>query len=135
MNGDEFREAVTRHLTPVLEPLGFATDFKISGRAYGAEFRSAQHVVSVSYEPGDDYFLILVFTITDGVRSHFDDRTASPRLADLNARFLGPGDVPALEAIKQRPLPADPVERRIQRAAAELAIVLPRYLASQAAGS
>ena len=94
---------------------------------YSAEFTSATHVVSVSYEPGDDFLLVVIFTVKDGIRSNIDDRVATPRLSDLNARFLHASDADELNRrLSEGAL--GPEERRIQRIRAELSIVLPRYL-------
>ncbi|HET7203581.1 MAG TPA: hypothetical protein VFI92_09460, partial [Steroidobacteraceae bacterium] len=96
---------------------------------YSVEFASTTHVVSVSYEPGDDYLLVVVFTVRDGVRSDIDDRRSSPRLPDLNRRFLHASDADELSHRRSGGV-LDPEEQRIQRVGAELAIVLPRYLQS-----
>ena len=127
MDETEFEAAVRRHLLAVLEPHGFHLKPDVSGRMYSVEFGSDTHVVSVSYEPGDDYLLVAIFTVKDGIRSNIDDRVATPRLSDLNARFLHASD--AGELTRRRSEGAlGPEERRIQRIAAELSIVLPRYL-------
>jgi hypothetical protein len=129
MNGAEFELAVSRHVWSVLQSRGFQMTTHISGRMYSVEFGSDTHVVSVSYEPGDDYLLVVIFTVRDGIRSNIDDRVATPRLSDLNARFLHASD--ADELTRRRSGAAlGPEERRIQRIGAELAIVLPRYLQS-----
>lgn len=130
MNGNEFVSAATRFLLPVLAPMGFSMATTVSGRLYCAEFISPTHIVSISFEPGDDYWLVLIFTVKNGVRSDIDDRIATPRLADLNAKFLGRDDGATLEMIRRRDPTIDAAERKIQRISAELAVVLPRYLAS-----
>jgi hypothetical protein len=130
VNGNEFVSAATRFLLPLLAPMGFSMATTVSGRLYSAEFISPTHVVSISFEPGDDYWLVLIFTVKNGVRSDIDDRIATPRLADLNAKFLARDDGAALEMIRQRDPAIDPAERKIQRISAELALVLPRYLAT-----
>jgi hypothetical protein len=94
---------------------------------YSVEFGSDTHVVSVSYEPGDDYLLVVIFTVKDGIRSNIDDRAATPRLSDLNARFLHASDADELNR-RRSEAALVPEERRIQCIGAELSIVLPRYL-------
>ncbi len=128
MNGVEFVQAIRREVLPVLEPLGFRLETSVSGRMYSAEFVTPTHVVSISYEPGDDYFLVLVFTVIDGKRSDIDDVARTPRLNNLNQRYLGPEGAAKLRlALGERESP-DPLLRKIRKAAAELAVVLPRHL-------
>jgi hypothetical protein len=131
MNGADFELAIRRHVLPALQPLGFelkADGVRSSGRLYSADFTSPHYVVSISFEPGDDYLLVVVFTVKNGMRSNIDDRQATPRLADLNARYLGAEDAEALQASHPDARPLDDEERRVRRVGAELAIVLPRYM-------
>ena len=81
MDASDFTSAAARILLPVLAPMGFQMKTETSGRVYAVEFESPSHVVSVSFEPGEDH--------------------------------------------------TDAASRRFRRIGAELAIVLPRYLASQ----
>jgi hypothetical protein len=126
---DDFTEAVSRHLIPVLAPMGFRSSIHVSGRLYAAEFSTPTHVVSISFEPGDDYWLVVVFTVNDGVQSEIDDPKTTPRLADLNAKYLTTEDGLRLKALRQTPLGDNHIARKMQRIAAELAVVLPRYMA------
>ena len=127
MNGVEFVLAVRRYVGPVLERPGFQVTTDISGRMYSVEFGSDTHGVSVSYDPGDDFLLVVIFTVKGGIRSNIDDRVATPRLSDLNARFLHASDADELNRRRSEGA-LGPEERRIQRIGAELSIVLPRYL-------
>ena len=127
MNGADFETAVRRHVWSVLQPHGFQITTHISGRMYSVEFGSDTHVVSISYEPGDDYLLVVIFSVKDGIRSDIDDRVATPRLSDLNARFLHASDADELNRRRSEGA-LGPEERRIQRIGAELSIVLPRFL-------
>ena len=81
MNADEFVAAVRCHVAPALETCGFQLRTSVSGRMYDAEFDSPGLIVSISYEPGDDFFLVVVFQLVDGRRSDIDDRDATPRLS------------------------------------------------------
>jgi hypothetical protein len=128
MNGDTFTEAVNRYLDPVMRPLGFESEIRVSGRLYSANFQSSSHMVSVSFEPGDEYWLVVVHTVTDGLRSEIDDRVTTPRLGDLNAKYLTSRDGPALEALQSNETTINPMTQKIRKIAAELAVVLPRYL-------
>ena len=129
MDDSEFVSSVCRYVRPALRPFGFSIATAVSGRTFSAEFISEDLVVSIAYEPGDDYLMVVVFTVNDGVRSHIDDRIATPRLSDLNFRFLRASDADEL-ARRRYDGALGPEERRIQRIGAELAIVLPRYLQS-----
>jgi hypothetical protein len=128
---DPFTSAASRILLPVLEPMGFRLQTHVSGRLCLAEYASTSHVVSVSYEPGDDYWVVVVYSVRDGVRSDYDDPAATPRLGDLNARFLTQEDGATLRELrKDEAKEPDEVSRRFRRIAGELAIVLPRYISS-----
>jgi hypothetical protein len=129
MDDSKFVSLVCRYVRPALQPFGFSVQTAVSGRTFSAEFISKDLVVSIAYEPGDDYLLVAIFTVDDGIRSNIDDRIATPRLSDLNSRFLQASD--ADELTRRRYDGAlGPEERRMQRIGAELAIVLPRYLQS-----
>ena len=127
MNGEQFELAVHEHVAPALLKLGFELQTSISGKIYSAEFLSPRLIVSVSFEPGDDYFLVVVFTVSNGHRSDIDDRSTTPRLSDLNSRFLTAADSHALARIRSGQAIGSE-EQRIRRIGAELSLVLPRYM-------
>lgn len=69
--------------------LGFTIETpSISGRFYRASFSSSKNSVFVSYEPGDNVLLVLVFSREKYGLSDIDDRIKTPRLADLNSRYM-----------------------------------------------
>jgi hypothetical protein len=130
MNGNTFVATVKELLCPTLEPLGFVLHSSVSGRMYLAEFVSPTHVASISFEPGDDYLLVVIFTVDNGERSELDDRNATPRLSDLNRRFLSASDAQVLHDQMLGRHCEDADTGRLAKAARELAVVLPRYLAA-----
>ena len=92
-------------------------------------------MVSVSFEPGDDSLFVIVFSRTRGDWSAMDDREMSPRLSDLNTRYMsmiGPKERSDNETYFRTAEASDPVEKSLLKAAKELRLVLPMYLADQA---
>lgn len=84
----QFHDALIEETADFLPALGFHTrTLKCSGRLFLAEFESEHHLLSVSYEPGDEYLDIRVFSVANGQRSDPDDARLTPRLPDLNARY------------------------------------------------
>jgi hypothetical protein len=78
--------------------------------------------------------LILVFTVRDGALSAIDDRKATPRLSDLNSAFMR-----YVSDVERRENEAEftgieatgPMETSLLKAAKELRLVLPKYLATK----
>ena len=136
MNGQGFVRVVTEAFAPFLAELGFSmASTATSGRLYRASFVGAENMVSVSFEPGDDALFVVVFNREDADWSSMDDREASPRLADLNAAYMGAvGTIERTdnEACFKTVEASDAMERSLLKAAKELRLVLPRYLAAQA---
>lgn len=133
MNGKEFVHFVDRVFGPFLKNMGFLNrEESISGRYYRVSFASQRNAVSISFEPGDSMLLILVFTVRDGALSAIDDRNATPRSSDLNAAFMryvsdvergeNEAEFAGIEA-------TGPTETSLLKAAKELRLVLPKYLA------
>jgi hypothetical protein len=130
MDSDSFIKTVGQILDPVLGPRGFSPHYSASGRLYLAEFVSPDYVVSISFEPGDEFLQVAVFTVTNGIRSELDDRDATPRLSDLSTRFLHPSDATDLGRTKDEISRNDRSLLKLVKSAKELAIVLPRYFAA-----
>jgi len=133
MNGEDFVRIVNEAFTPFLTKLGFSMDPpSISGRFYHASFTGAKHKVSVSFEPGDWAFFIFVASLKNGQLSDIDDRLKTPRLSDLNSRFMRMvtnEERAKNEAAFQTIVPRDDYERVLLEFAKELLLVLPKYLA------
>lgn len=134
MNGQDFLRVAKEAFAPFLEGLGFVMDEpSISGRFYRLSFTGSDHAVSVSYEPGDDALFVIVFNRKNGELSDIDDRAETPRLADLNSRYM-----PTItndqrienESVFESIVVHDKEERRLLKAAKELRLVLPKHLHS-----
>ena len=132
MNGQSFLRIVRTGFAPFLKELGFTMDTPcVSGRLYRATFTSPKEVVSVSYEPGDEMLFVMVFSRQNGELSHIDDRSNTPRLSDLNMRYMH--TITKEERLTNEVLfgaiePRDNEERSLLKAARELRLVLPKYL-------
>jgi hypothetical protein len=136
MNGRDFVRVVDQAFTPFLAKLGFTRDPpSISGRLYRASYSGAKHSVIVSFEPGDEALFVLVFGREGGALSDMDDRTKTPRLSDLNSRYLNRvsnEERLASEAEFKCIVARDKTERLLLKSAREMYLVLPRYLGDQA---
>lgn len=89
MNGSNFLRIINEAFVPFLNELGFMMDApSISGRYYHVSFNGESHVISISYEPGDDALFIMVRECVNNQLSDIDDREKSPRLADLNRLYM-----------------------------------------------
>jgi hypothetical protein len=134
MNGQDFLRIANEAFVPFLKGLGFVMDEpSISGRFYRVSFTGSDHAVSVSYEPGDDALFVMVFTRKNGELSDIDDRTKTPRLADLNSRYMATvtnDERIENEAVFESVVVNDKDERLLLKAAKELHLVLPKYLRS-----
>lgn len=136
MNGQDFLRIAKDALVPFLKELGFSMDSpSISGRFYRVSFTGAAHAVWVSYEPGDEFWSVLVFGREGGELTDIDDRAKTPSLADLNVRYM-----PTISSDERAENEAafDTVEARdkeeldLLKAAKELRLVLPKYLGGPA---
>jgi hypothetical protein len=113
--------------------LGFDADpISISGREYVASFRGRGMAVYVSFEPGDDAFIVMVASGGSG-REALDDPSRTPRLPELSRRFMSavsPEARQAADAALRGIVANDEHEQQLVRAARDLRLVLPKYLSS-----
>lgn len=134
MNGQDFLRITHEAFEPFLKELGFVMDEpSISGRYYRTSFTAFQNAVSVSYEPGDDAFFVMVFGRKNGQLSDIDNRKETPRLSDLNSRYMATvtqAERVANEKAFESVLVHDNEERLVLKAAKELRLVLPKFLRS-----
>jgi hypothetical protein len=132
MNGQDFLRITNEAFVPFIKGLGFAMEEpSASGRFYRVTFTGSDHVVSVTYEPGDHALFVRVFSRKNGELSDIDDRRETPRLTDLNSRHTA--SITAEErAENERYFECvaanDEEERLLLKAAKELRLVLPKYL-------
>ena len=135
MNSQDFLRIVNTAFQPFLVALGFSLDApSISGRFYRVSFSSAINTVSVSYEPGDNAFFIVVFSRENDELSDFDDRNKTPRLTDLNSSYMHQvsDNERSENALFFKPvLTENQEERFLLKCAKELRLVLPLYLSTQ----
>lgn len=135
MNGQNFLRIVNEVFAPFLKELGFSMGApSISGRLYRASFSGPKNSVSVSFEPGDNAFFVLVFSRENGELSNMDDRLKTPRLSDLNSRYMNmvsSEERAANESAFQSVVARDGEERVLLKSAKELRLVLPKYLGDQ----
>jgi hypothetical protein len=135
MNGQDFLRLANEAFGPFLKELGFSMDApSISGRLYRASFNGPKHSVSVSFEPGDNAFFVLVFSRANGELSEMDDRLKTPRLSDLNSHYMNmvsSEERAANESAFQSVVARDAEEGVLLKSAKELRLVLPKYLGDQ----
>jgi hypothetical protein len=136
MNGQDFLRVIGDAFEPFLMTLGFSMETpSISGRFYRASFSGQKNSVSVSYEPGDNALFVLVFSREKGELSDIDDRAKTPRLADLNSRYMSlvsDTERATNEVFFQSVAVRDREERQLLKCAKELRLVLPKYLSAVA---
>jgi hypothetical protein len=134
MNGQDFLRIASEAFAPFLKEFGFSMDApSISGRLYRVSFTGPKHSVSVSFEPGDGAFFVVVFSRENGQLSDMNDRLSSPRLSDLNSRHMNRvtrEERVANEAFFKSVLVQDEEERTLLKYAKELRLVLPKHLAA-----
>jgi len=132
MHSQSFLRIIKEAFVPFLTREGFSCEeTSISGRCYEASFRSNDSAISVSYEPGDDALFVMIFELRDGCLSSVDDRVKTPRLADLNSRYMQvvtPDERVASDLLFKGIKVEDKAEHRLLKSARELSLVLPRYL-------
>lgn len=132
MNSNSFLRITNDAFAPFLKELGFIMDkTSISGRFYRASFTGKNHVVSISYEPGDDALFVIIFRHYDGKLSDIDNREETPRLCDLNKRYMP--FVTDEDRIKNdvvfRSINFEGKEEfRLLKSAKDLRLVLPQYI-------
>lgn len=89
MNSTDFTEICSTVFSPFLASLGLSADpIQISGRYYRQNWSGKEHVLSVSFEPSENHFTVIVFGRRNGRITDVDDLRLSPRLADLNRRLM-----------------------------------------------
>lgn len=133
MNGLCFFRIIDEAFAPFLGELGLQMDSpSISGRHYSVSFSGPSHLVSVSHEPGEAFLIVFVSPAGKKRLSDFDDKTRTPRLSDLNGKYM-----PLItneertqnEAFFRSVKINDDDEARLLKCAKELRLVLPKYLA------
>lgn len=132
MNGTTFEKLVRSAFCPFLVELGFqAESIHVSGRHYKASLIGRGHVLVVSFEPGEDQFTVMMMTAgLEDVKS-IDDRSKTPRLSDLNERYMAkvtPSERAENEVFFSGMESRDKQEHILLKIAKDLRLVLPLYL-------
>jgi hypothetical protein len=132
MNGQNFLRIINEAFVPFLSDLEFMMDApSISGRYYHVQFRNIAHVISVSYEPGDEALFIMLREREGDRLSDIDNRLKSPRLDDLSKLYMHTITVEKRErskALFDSIMVHDKAEQLLVKSAQELYLVLPKYL-------
>jgi hypothetical protein len=67
MNGQDFLRICNTVYAPFLKELGFSMNTPaINGRFYSVAFTGASHAISLSCEPGDEAFFVMIFGQKNG---------------------------------------------------------------------
>jgi hypothetical protein len=132
MNDQSFIRIIHEAFQPFLSVLGFLMDApSLSGNFYEASFSGPNHVVSISYEPGADFQLVLIFGRDHGEQSDIDESSATPRLADLNKRYMhliSDDERAKNDVMFSFVRVTDRAEALLLKSAKELSLVLPNHL-------
>jgi len=133
MNDQDFSRIIDQGFVPFLREFGFVAQPKsLSGRAYMVEFIGELWTLSVSFEPGDNYFSVMLLNNKRRGLAAMDDRQISPRLSDLNARYMSqitPAEREENEVFFGNILVTHPLEKQLLRFAKDLRLVLPKHIA------
>jgi hypothetical protein len=132
MDAESFVRIVQSAFSPFLSELGFHMEPPLlGGKFYKASFKSSDLVVSIYFEPGESFLLIPIFSVNDGKLSDIDDRSATPRIEDLNRRYMPlitPGDREKKAKNFDFVSANDDEEKMLLKRAEDLSHVLPMYL-------
>lgn len=134
MNGETFANIINSAFRPFLSELGFTMDpLHVSGRCYGAIFNNSHYKLLISFEPGDENTAVMLVTIGDDDLKAIDDTARTPRLADLNSRYMPSVSADAHsenEAYFKSLTVTDPIESNLLKCAKDLRLVLPLHLST-----
>ena len=99
---------------------------------YHAEFTGKRNVISISYEFGDDALFVIIFSTEKGELSHYDDLVSTPRLSNLNSRYMrlvSPRERIETDIAFSAITGEGKAEKLLIKSAKELRLVLPKYMA------
>lgn len=133
MNGADFSRLVYDAFVPFLLDLGFSIQpIQVSGRYYRASFTNEAFTLLVTFEPGDNQIVIMLVSNGEDDLKSIDDSRKTPRLSDLNAKYMNEVSPESRLRSKERfgsILANDADERRLLKCAEELSLVLPLHMA------
>jgi hypothetical protein len=132
MNGNYFSSLIDSAFRPFLSDLGFTfQSTHLSGRYYRATFVEPQHTLVVTFEPGDEEVVVMLLTNGDDSLKAIDDSAITPRLGDLNARYMSETTARARKennAYFGQFEQTDPAEKMLLKCAKDLRLVLLLHL-------
>jgi hypothetical protein len=134
MNGVIFTNLMESAFRPFLGKLGFAMQpLHVSGRYYRATFGGPHYTLLITFEPGDENTTVMLLTNGDDDLKAIDDPARTPRLADLNSRYMPQVSTDARsenEAYFDQFAASDRTEKLLLKCAKDLRLVLPLHLAT-----
>lgn len=132
MNGPSFEKLVNSIFSPFLKELGFVfRPALVSGRYYRSSFVSLRHTLLVTFEPGEERADVMLLSNEQDDLHSIDDLSKTPRLSDLNARYMRQvtaSERAENEAHFEQLGPYDDMERGLLKYAKDLRLVLPLHL-------
>jgi hypothetical protein len=132
MSGKDFESLIHRAFSPFLSPLGFELQpLHLSGRLFRASCAGPRYILLITFEPGDGETTVMLLTKGHEDLRSIDDTERTPRLPDLNARYVGrvtPEGRAANDAFFRSIEVDDPAERKLLKCARDLRLVLPLHL-------
>lgn len=132
MNRNSFSSLIDSAFCPFLSELGFTfQSAHLSGRYYRATFVESRYTLIVTFEPGDEEVIVMLLTNGDDSLKAIDDSAKTPRLGDLNARYMSETTASARtenDAYFGQFERADPAEKILLESAKNLRLVLPLHL-------
>ncbi len=132
MTGNRFAALVKAIFNLFMCDLGFKAEKPhLSGRYYRASFVGNKHTLVVLFEPGDDYLTTMLVCNDDNDLAAIDDPQRTPRLADLNRRYMNEvsqQDRQANDAYFSSINVVGRKEQELLKCAKDLRLVLPRHL-------
>lgn len=139
MTSQKFVQIINEFFVPFLHDMGFRLDsIEVNGRFYLARFKGSNHLLNVCFEPGEDYLSAQMSTNGKDIFKVLDDPKFSPKVSELNRRFMGAVTNLEFEANNrffESATADDPLDRKLIKIARDLRLVLPKFLASLSSNS
>ena len=90
ISGKQYIETAKKIFSFLETEFGFRKEKEtINGSAfYDLEYRNTDKAISISYENMEDHLEVIVFILENGNLSHYDDKTKTLHLKDLNKSII-----------------------------------------------
>ena len=132
MIGDRFKEIIAKAYSPFLKDLGFAAqEPHVSGRYHSAKFIGMGYTLIVSIEAAEHEVTVMLVDNNDDDLASIDDPLKTPRLSDLNRRYMAvvsSAEREDNEKFFSEMSSNDQDEKALLKCAKELRLVLPKHL-------